>query len=150
METAQEMRPVYQRGKDDCLPAALASILELPLEVFPVAADGLDLQGAVQELEEKLLHSMGLALALVPGPAIPAGWSVKLSFVELERGGKTERVFHAFVAENGRVVHDPSGRKGYEDAPPIGWVVVYLLDPRAWVHREVRAWRGVDTKAKEV
>ena len=111
------MRPVDQTGygvsDGNCLSAALASILEVPVEAVPrfVRVDGRLLGW---------LADRALSASVFPAGTPPAGYSIAVG-PSLRFAG----LMHACVAYDGAVVHDPHpSREGL----PIGaaaYVVVH-------------------------
>lgn len=98
------MKPVHQnvfgKGKGNCLQAAVASILELPLDEVPTFAD----PDHWFDLLTRFLSHYDLCPLLVkydPDLHLPGGYNILT--------GKSPRgdFLHATVALDGEVVHDP-------------------------------------------
>jgi len=129
------MKPVMQtifgggpaRGEPpgNCLQAAIASLLELPLEAVPhVLADG-DEGPWYENLQAWARRELGMDFLTFPEHAIPvpAGY-------HLISGTSPRGVTHTAVGFNGRVVHDPHPEGG-ELKAPLDCAVFVPLDPAA-------------------
>lgn len=121
------MRPVYQANSYDCLSAALASILEVPLARVPkiFTSDGTLRKFGAADID-RFMFSRGFRLVwvnfasvrleILDAPYVPfaatAGWDeywvAAFSRHSLDRddGGS-----HALVMHRDQVVHNPSGNR---------------------------------------
>jgi hypothetical protein len=130
------VKPVTQTeiGVDNpranCLMAAVASILEVPIELLP----------DVYEYETKGFHWWEpLRDALRPFGLVPMTWSVSgEEFPQIAPPGYSiacgmsprsdKKHLHAVVALDGKIVHDPHPTRGGLVGEPTSWII---LIPRA-------------------
>lgn len=115
----------------DCHRAALASVLDLPMEDVPHICDGMPLPDEFVLREREFLRSQGLAPISVPygGEDVEevlrcvGALNPGLYFLI---GGKSPRGFdHTVVGFNGRIAHDPH--------PDGGGVVGPMSDGYIWI-----------------
>lgn len=109
------MIPVYQQltiekdGTGDCFNACVASILELKLEE---TYDVLPNSPGVWWLNwKKWLKERGYTIELVSRLTVPEGYHIVSTYTERlypkGHSNEGERISHACVGLNGKIVHDP-------------------------------------------
>lgn len=127
------MKPVHQdrfgSPGGNCLQAALASILELPLKEVPnfVTIPGPSWWDELQAW----LGRRGLTLVCVPPDADWRGWLVQYGGYHLIGGKSPRGLLHSVVGYKGAMVHDPppdgTGLETVEDF----WIFMSTLEGAA-------------------
>ncbi len=126
------MKPVYQtkfgKGNGNCFQAALASILELPLDDVP---HFMVEEGWERHLEE-WLAARGLGVVWVGNSGIESITSRSITktpciaSVKLNPGD----VLHSVIAQGGRIIHDPHPTSDVHTLSDIlDYFILYPLDP---------------------
>lgn len=132
------MKPVMQTRDGwphgNCLMAALASILEVPLDSLPDLYDEGSRRGDPEVwwwgvfLETCRAHGVECFYTPARGPGVPAGYPPGYAIASIPSPGVPG---HAVVALNGKIVHDPHPlrpSKGMSRRSVRGW---YVLTPIA-------------------
>lgn len=124
-------------NRGNCLQAAIASLLELPLDEVPHAVLGTD-EAWWPDLQHWSRTTVAMDLvALPPGGWTPCGYHL---ITGRTRGG---RLYHATVGCNGQIVHDPHpageslrrvGQASLEDEGRLFWMFI-PIDPALFVRR---------------
>lgn len=132
------MTPVFQTQllppEGNCLQAAVASVLDLPLDAVPhFVAEELSGRGNFYELLRAwLADEHGLSLIAFPAPTIARPWVIPPVYHLLS--GRTSLGFgaedHVAVAFAGKIVHDPHPRRtpGHQLHDPVVWLFL-AVDP---------------------
>lgn len=102
------MIKVYQEHPDDCLRAAICSILELSLDEVPSFKDHEKIDGPIQWVYDNLGYVM--VLTTLPGDAKYSWWLFENKEIYHIRSMNVKHSphSHAVVCLNGKIVHDPS------------------------------------------
>jgi len=123
------VRPITQTsdgiGKGNCLQAALASVLELPLDEVPHSVVWPD-----EEWFERLNAWLSQRLGLVLISVSAEGWKIPESIFHIISGSTPGTgVAHAVVGRGGQIVHDPHEAKpGLVPEGRLFWLFV-RVDP---------------------
>jgi hypothetical protein len=114
--TPQRQSEFTDGTQGDCLRAAVASVLNLPLIAVPhfVILSGGEWHKGVRDW----LRDRGLDFRLVY--SAPRGYAVAIGPI---RDGKG---YHAVVERDGELAHDPNGGKGLDKAD--AWLVIERID----------------------
>lgn len=99
------MKPVMQVGSGDCLPACLASILEVPLDeiVGVTAMPGMKPVTQVAIANEYLMDFHGLQL----WQRRTGDWPDQAHYIGSAPSNREPAMYHAVVMQQGKIVHDP-------------------------------------------
>lgn len=101
------MTKVYQQHPDDCLRAAICSILDLELEDIPSFKNFEKIDGPIQWVYENLGYVM--VIATLPEGHLDSWWLFEGKAVYHIRSMNVKHSSHshAVVCCNGKIVHDP-------------------------------------------
>lgn len=131
------MKPVLQQKRDDCLCAALASILEVPLPLVPNYSHGND--GDRQHMmTRRWLKRLGydfLDVTLPRGRTLPFAPLESYAVATVRpRGSKTLHAVVVRITPEGMTwEHDPAGRQRDEYGRVLSVGFLVPTDPRAKV-----------------
>lgn len=128
------MTPVYQRTREDCFAACLASVVGVPLSDVPAMSGWDELRAWLdtRRYEALVLH---VGCGQIPldlwrdwaSRCCPAG-SPQRETVEgyaIATLEVMDRSLHAVVTHAGEIVHDPAGRPfARDDDPVLSWTVL--------------------------